>query len=151
MKISMVIAGLALLAPSASFAQQTHQSQSPADALGSCFVLKSTGQDRLTFMQWMLAALGSTPRLKDVVRVEPDKKDQLDRQVALVMTRLITVDCLAEAKAVAKDKQGDGFRIAGQSLGRMAVQELFGDPDSERALSGYASYLHEEDFERLAR
>ncbi|MCT2400850.1 hypothetical protein [Novosphingobium mangrovi (ex Huang et al. 2023)] len=126
--------------------------QQLAAELGQCFALKSTGEDRLTLARWFVAALGSAPQTADVAKVDPAQKDKLDRQVAVIFTRLMTVDCAEQSRPLFQARSSAGFRAAGGTLGRLAMQELMGDPKTASAmLGGYTSYLREEDFADLVK
>jgi len=95
---------------------------------------------------WMLAGIASAPQLKDVATLQPGRKEQLDREMAALFTRLMTKDCMSEAKALFATRNSGAFEAAGQPLGMIAMRELMGDPATLAALSAYASYLKEEDF-----
>ena len=106
MRVMAFAAGVALsLAPQAATAQSSDNAA--ADALGNCLARKSTGEDRLVFAGWMVAALASAPQLAGVANVDPSTKAALDRQLAAIFTRLMTVDCAAEARPLfqARDNQ----------------------------------------------
>ena len=70
MRVMAFAAGVALsLAPQAATAQSSDNAA--ADALGNCLARKSTGEDRLVFAGWMVAALASAPQLAGVANVDP--------------------------------------------------------------------------------
>lgn len=120
-----------------------------ANQLGACMARKTTGEDRLAFAGWMLAAMASSPDLQDVATVVPAKKDQLDRKVAALFTRLMTVDCPTEAKALFATKDPAAFRLSGEPLGRVAMQEIMNKPEFESALGAFANYIDESKFTGL--
>ena len=117
-----------------------------AEKLGQCLVDNSTGADRIAVAGWMLAAIASAPQLKDVAVVTPAKKEQLDRGMAAVFTRLMTKDCPAQAQALIATQDQSGFEVAGGALGKIAMQELLGNPASQRAIGEYTRYLNRADF-----
>ena len=84
-----------------------------------------------------------------MVKVDAAQKDQLDRQIAVIWTRLITVDCLEEARALGSKNLGAGMRAAGEALGTTAVAELLGNKEAEGAMGTFGQYLHDEDFKAL--
>ncbi|WP_232492286.1 hypothetical protein [Novosphingobium kaempferiae] len=128
------------------------QEEQYAAKLSQCFTMKSNGSDRVTLARWFVAALASAPQISDVARVEPGRKDQLDRQVAAIFTRLMATDCAQEARPLFRARSSAGIRAGGETLGRLAMQEIMGDPKSAAAMfSGYVSYLRDEDFAALAK
>jgi hypothetical protein len=97
-----------------------------------------------------MGALASAPQLEDMVRVDPELKRQSDMGMAALFTRLLTVDCLSEAKVVFRGGDSTaGVRYAGESLGEIAMQELFGDEAALAGLTSYTEYLEQADFEVL--
>jgi len=122
-----------------------------ADNLGQCFIMKTNGEDRLAAARWIAAIMASTDKVKDTVTVSPQVKDQLDRKMAQTFTRLMTVDCVEQSKALAKMHSTAGFQRAGEALGRIAMQELLSGPGQTEALSGYLHYLNPADFSNLAK
>ena len=150
MRVMAFAAGVALsLAPQAATAQSSDNAA--ADALGNCLARKSTGEDRLVFAGWMVAALASAPQLAGVANVDPSTKAALDRQLAAIFTRLMTVDCAAEARPLFQARDNEGMRIAGGALGRIAMQEISGDPAASEALEAFTKYLRGEDFVSLMK
>jgi hypothetical protein len=139
----------ALLLSGANAAAQT--GEGGGNPLGQCMVAKSTGDDRLLVARWFLAAAASTPKAGEVVTVKPESKDRMDRGMAALFTRLITKDCRAlAAPMMTGGAAGDGFRVAGEALGQVAVEELFRGPAAQSALSNYTKYLKPQDFKELA-
>ncbi|GGN45470.1 hypothetical protein GCM10011349_11570 [Novosphingobium indicum] len=140
-------------APAASVTHLTAaEEQDLSSKLGQCFALKSTGEDRLTLAGWFVAALASAPQIAGVAKVESATKDKFDRQVAALFTRLMTKDCVEYARPLFRARSNAGVRAAGETLGRLAMQELMGDPNAAaQMMGGYLSYLHEEDFAAVVK
>lgn len=107
---------------------------------------ESTGEDRVMLAQWFVTVLNSSPKIKGVATVAPGKKDELDRKVAALFTRLMTVDCSEQARPLWRARSMAGFRVAGEVLGRLAMQEVMSGGDGDRMFSGYASYINPGDF-----
>jgi hypothetical protein len=120
-------------------------------ALNECIRLKSTGQDRLLLARWIIAALGSGPQVKDLTVVDSAKKAGLDQAVARTFTRLLAVDCAAEAKPLFMARDSAAISAAGETLGQLAVQELMANKDAAAAVGAFAQYIREEDFADLRK
>lgn len=145
---------IALSVPGAALAQgggPSPQTQAAANQLGACMARKTSSADRLAFAGWMLAAMAASPDLKDVAKVAPATKDRLDRQVAGLFTRLMTVDCLAEAKALYGTRDPLAFRLAGEPLGRAALGELTSKPEFSAALAAFTKYMDQAKFIELMK
>jgi hypothetical protein len=145
MRMLMTVAAATALGVATPLAAQPAASDAGADAaaqaLGQCLVLKSTGADRLTVARWLLSAIASAPKVADMVSIGPDQHDAADKSMAQVFTRLLTTDCAAETRVLFKDRTEAGFRVAGEALGRVAMEELFNDPKAKAALGSYTRYL----------
>ena len=155
---SRMVKALALLVAMSGAPGLTASAQGSADdlsargaALGQCFVNRTTGEDRIAVARWLLAAIGSAPKMADVTRVDPARKVAVDKAMAVIFTRLITKDCAAEARPLLKSKTDAGFRAAGEALGRIAMTELLADPKAAQGVASYTDYLNEADFADLRK
>ncbi|MFM5924613.1 MAG: hypothetical protein ACKOPG_10570 [Novosphingobium sp.] len=143
----IVAASVALLTTTGSVqAQGGASTDALADALGKCMVAKSTGEDRLVVVRWTLTSIASSPQAADVVSVRPGKKDESDRKIAALFTRLMTVDCRAETTALMATRDSSAFGRASGPLGRVAIQELLTDPTAAAAMGAFVRYLNPSDF-----
>jgi hypothetical protein len=122
-----------------------------ANALGQCFVNKSTGEDRMAVARWMLAGLASAPKMTDVASVDPTRKMAVDKAMAAIFTRLITIDCANESRPLFLAKSKAAFETAGGALGEIAMKELLSDPKAEEGLSSYTNYLDESAFANVIK
>ena len=123
----------------------------PSNQLGDCFVLKTTGQDRMSVARWVVAAFGSAPQVADLANVSPAMKEELDRQMAQIFTRLLSKDCAEVAKPLMQQRDSRALQLAGGALGQIAVQELMGNPQAAAALSEFTKYLDPADFADLRK
>ena len=152
MKKCAYLAAVAVAAlASPAWAQSAGTSRTQAEQLGECFVMKTTGADRLALAKWILSAMGSVPKLKDVTAIDPAKKDASDRAMAGIFTRLITVDCRSEATPLLKSGSTAGFQIAGEALGRIAMQEVMSGPEAEEAMGSFVKYVDSKAFEAMTK
>jgi|GEM_PF-2397908 len=129
----------------------TNDLSAQANALGRCFVNKSTGDDRMAVARWMLAGMASAPRMADVAKVDPSRKVEADKGMAAVFTRLMTIDCANEARPLFLAKSKAAFETAGGALGEIAMKELLSDPKAAEGLSGYIQYLDERAFAKVTK
>ena len=146
MKPKHIFAGLgaaiALSMGASAHAQSMVASPNPASAaLGQCLVGNTTGNDRTLVARWMAASMASSPMMDGLVSVDAAGKDQIDRAMAKLFTRLMAEDGAAEAKVVVKARDQQGMQAAGGRLGEIAMQELMMDPAAMQALLAYAQYI----------
>ncbi len=145
-RFAIVLGMGSLMLANAAMAAEEADPAASSEALSKCLTMKSTGQDRLTFASWMVAALASAPQMKDVATIAPGKKDQLDREFARVFTRLIAVDCAELSRPLLKGRDKEAFRTGGETLGRMAMQELLSNPDAAKSMEAFAKYIDPMEF-----
>jgi len=131
---------ISLLASSANAGQA-------ADALSSCVADSTTGKDRKELAQWVFAAMTAHPEIQPMSNLSIAKRDELDKKLAFLATRLITEDCKSEAKVAIEKEGGESFKVAFSALGRLAMQELMADPAVNASFSRYTQYLDKSKFE----
>ncbi|MDG6078404.1 hypothetical protein E3U23_04265 [Erythrobacter litoralis] len=125
-------------------AQASAQIATPNEAslkLGQCLVGKSNGEDRILIAQWMGASMAMSPAMQEIVTVDPEVKDRIDREMAETFTRLMAEDCREQMATLIKGRDAAGIQAASGMLGQMAMQELLRDPKAMEALIAYAKYI----------
>ena len=147
--IRVLVMFLCAMLPNSAFAQSSPDQQAQVEALGQCLTMKSTGSDRIVFAGWMVSAMASAPQLKGLAVVSSEKRDQLNRDLAHIFTRLIASDCSDFARPLLKSGNTEAFGSAFGVFGRLAMRELTGNPEAERAMGEFANYINDADFEEL--
>lgn len=142
---------LCTILPNSAFAQSNTDQKAQVEALSQCLTMKSTGSDRIAFAGWLVSSMASAPQLKGLAAVSPEKRDQLNRDLARIFTRLIAVDCNTFANPLLKSGNTEAFSSAFEVFGRLAMQELTGNPEADRAMGEFAKYLNDADFEELRK
>lgn len=123
---------------------------SASQALGQCFVLKTTGSDRLLIARWLAGAMGAGAATKDLLTVDQARKTATDREMAQLFTRLFTKDCAAQATPLMKARDSKGVEAAGGMLGEIAMRELMSDPAVSASIFGYMQFVDFAAFQALA-
>lgn len=111
-----------------------------ADDLGQCLVNSTSMADRSHLVQWVFAGISLHPDVKAMASVTPEQRETLNRQAAVLMQRLVTVDCRTEAVAAVKFEGPDTLGEAFSVLGQVAVRGLMSDPAVTEGLSGLDKY-----------
>jgi hypothetical protein len=150
-EVAIVVGALTLSSPSiAAEPAMTFDVSKAAEALGACFVAKTTGHDRVAVARWMIGAMASAPQLADITKVDKTAQDEADKQMAQIFTRLLAKDCVEFAKPLIQAKSSSAaFETAGEALGKVAVQELISNKSAAAALEGFTKYLDEADFKEM--
>ena len=93
----------------------------------------------------------ASDKVRSVAQIAPGAREQADRDMAAIFTRLTTKACLAESNALIKaDPSGSSFAVAGEAMGRIAMTELLSDPATNAAFGSYTKYLDEKAFAAFA-
>lgn len=142
-----VAAGLLSVAAHAQTMIATPNDQ--ARALGRCFVLKTTGADRLVVARWLGGAIGSGDAVTSLMKVDAARKAEADQAMAALFTRLFTQDCADEARPLVKAADQKGLEAAGGMLGEIAMRELLSDAKVSTALFDYLKYIDTAAFAKL--
>ena len=84
-----------------------------------------------------------------IASVSAQRKVELDKEFGKLITRIVIKDCLQQVRPIANANLEEAFELVGRALGEVAMQELLGNPDVDKAIGEYAQYLSEEDFKPL--
>jgi len=117
--------------------------------LAQCVVMRTTGADRTMTAQWMFAAMSRSPHIAPIASVSAQRKVELDKEFGKLITRIVIKDCLQQVRPIANANLEEAFELVGRALGEVAMQELLGNADVDKAIGEYAQYLSEEDFKPL--
>jgi hypothetical protein len=118
------------------------------DALSTCVADNTSGKDRKDLAQWVFVAMSAHPEIQPLSHVTEANRDELDKKLAALATRLVTENCQAEAKAAIKTEGPDSFKVAFGALGQLAMQELMSNPAVNEAFGRYVKYLDNAKFEK---
>tara|TARA_A100001388_G_C28574140_1_gene405712 strand:- start:263 stop:712 length:450 start_codon:yes stop_codon:yes gene_type:complete len=116
------------------------------DDMSKCLVMASTSKDNILLGRWLVRVYGEHSGSKDLTNLSDYKKEQIDKDVARLLTRLLSEDCKVETKKALKF-EGDivmfnAFRV----LGEVAGQELIEDKNVSNAINKFTEYV---DYEKL--
>ncbi|MBL8019002.1 MAG: hypothetical protein JNM27_05015 [Leptospirales bacterium] len=120
-----------------------------ADALGRCLKDNTSATDRKELAKWVFVALSTHPEIRPLSNIPESKRDEFDRHLADLSTRLITENCKAEAREALRQEGVKAFETAFGLLGEVAMEELMSHPDVSASVSRYTKYLDKSKFEAL--
>ena len=119
----------------------TTQASTTVDALSQCLVQGTTPSDKTTVLQWTFAALAQHPDLNSMSSISATQKEQLDKNLAQVLQRILVEQCSTQAKAVI---QAEGFEAVGtsfQELGTITGNEILKTPQVKNQLNGVLKHV----------
>ena len=128
--------GLALMG-----ATQISVASPTVDQLSDCLMKSTTATDKTAVLQWTFVALSSHPDLKAFSNVSATQKEQLDKNLAQVLQRILVEQCSAQTKAVI---QAEGLQAVGdsfQELGQITGEEILKNPEVKGQLQSVLRYV----------
>jgi hypothetical protein len=111
-----------------------------AKAMGTCMADSMTGKERKQMAKWFFFAMSNHPEIKDFSNISEQSKENADKFIAALITRLLTEDCLMETKA-ALEESSESIKQAFELIGRVAAQEILLSPDVKTGASNFEQYL----------
>ena len=73
--------------------------------------------------------------------IDDANRDELDKLLATMLTRLMTDTCRTEAKAAMEKDGSQAFQNAFGTIGKLAMQELMSNPEVNASFSRFAKYI----------
>ena len=111
------------------------------DSLASCLADNTTGKERKDLARWVYAGMSIHPEIQELSNVTNVNREDLDKSIATMFTKLITENCPAQAK-LAVDQDGlTGFQTALGTIGQLAMQELLSNPDVNASFTNFTKYI----------
>lgn len=132
-QILILLAGLILAAP--SFAEGN------SEIIGRCLANSTTGKDRIDLARWVFASMALHPEVMNISAITVAKREEINRTAGTVFERLLTDSCRKEVKEAYKTGDQMAIKAAFESLGRLAMQELIGNPAVEGNLASLVKFV----------
>ena len=119
------------------------------DRLSVCLDQNTTYIDRLNLVRWIIKAYASHPAVQDLAAVPQNRKVEIDQIMAGIVQRLVSEDCLDEAKTAIVVDGDVALEAAFEVLGRSAGQSLLTDADVNNEIMGFIDFVDLEKIEAL--
>ena len=132
---------LLTLAPSHPSVRARPSAPPRADDLAECLLRSTNDADRALLVQWMFAVVTLHPAVQSVATVSDSTRGSLNRGVAGLMERLLTVSCVSEARAALKNQGQQAFEASFAILGQIAARDMFADSHVMAGMEGFSHYL----------
>lgn len=125
----------------AAFAAAPARATPPATELARCLADNTTGKERKELARWIFLGMAAHPDMAALSNATAADRDQADRAMADLMTQLLTDRCGSVLRREREVLGTEGMRVAFQSLGQLAMQELMSDPAVGQAMAGFERYV----------
>jgi hypothetical protein len=135
---------LALVALMACTLSQSAVAGPYSDELSKCLASASTQQDRESLVEWTFLALSLGAKVEPFVNVSEEDRDRADRTMADLMVRLMTRDCLPQARATMKYEGTAALQKAFKFLGEVAMVDILSDPKVTAGATRFVQYIDED-------
>ncbi len=111
------------------------------DDLTECLLRSTSPADRTLLVQWIFALVALHPDVQSVALVSDSTRTVLNRGVATLMERLLTVSCPAQARAAIKAQGPKAFEASFGVLGQVATQSLFTSPQVTAGMTEFVAFF----------
>ena len=115
-----------------------------SDELSTCLTNSTSGKDRINLARWVFAGMAAHPEVANIANVIPEKKDEINKTMANLLTRLIAEDCKKEINITVKNDSQAALKLAFESLGRMAMLELMSNKSVSEEFDSMDKYVDKE-------
>jgi hypothetical protein len=133
--VRILIAVLLLASPVSA------QAQPPDQALARCLADNTSGKDRKDLARWIFFAMAAHPEIKQYASATAVRAtDEAHKIVAGTFTRLLAESYANETQAAVK-LGGTTLKVAFETLGQLAMQELMSVRDVQAAMGGFEKYI----------
>lgn len=119
-----------------------------SDDLSRCLVTSATQQDKDVLVRWMFTSISLHPVVAGMSNLSDADLDASNRDAANMFVRLMSQDCLEEARTAVKYEGPVAIQQGFELFGQVAGQELFAHPNVASALSGLEQHM---DSDKLAK
>jgi len=115
-----------------------------ADALSACLADHTSGKDRKDLAKWIFLAMAAHPELSEISAVTDQAKLRSDQFMGRLLTRLVSEDCVKEAKDAMEKEGGSAMKSAFSALGSLAMQELMSNPAVNTSISTFEAHVDQD-------
>jgi hypothetical protein len=116
------------------------------DELSKCLVETTTQRDRDVLVKWMFLSFSLHPQLNSMASVSEDQRDQGNKNMAGLFTKLLTQTCKEETMKAVTNEGTASLEASFNVLGQVAGRELFSNIEVNKGMAGFEKYWDEEKF-----
>ncbi|MDN3717750.1 hypothetical protein [Vibrio breoganii] len=127
----------------------TMQASQEGQDLGVCLSDSLNGKERKLLVRWTYFGLSTHSTIKPYSNISKADIDNTNKQVAVLMMRLITEDCPKEASTAYEANGSKAIEQAFGIVGQVAFQELMNEPSVLQSFEGYLDYIDEDKINKV--
>lgn len=120
------------------------QPQSNADSarlLANCFADSLNGRERKLMAKWVFFAMSTHSEMAPYTNIDQAQRAENRKAFAALVNRLLTEDCLAEARAALNEHGTQAIGFAFSVAGRLAMRELMTEHSVKEEMGKFAEHL----------
>ena len=111
------------------------------DDLTKCIIESTTQADRIAFVKWMFYAISMHPAVKSHASISEEQINKASENVTKLLMKLLTESCREKAKKAVKYEGQLAIQNSFQTLGQVAAQEIFTNPEVAKVMSDLEKYI----------
>ncbi|MDQ7990267.1 MAG: hypothetical protein REI09_11595 [Candidatus Dactylopiibacterium sp.] len=119
------------------------------DGLSACLADNTNGKERKELAKWIFVAMAAHPDITGLSTATAQNREQIDRSIGALVTRLLTESCAAQTHAAVRAEGGDALKTAFGGLGQLAMQELMTHREVSSSVTGFQRYLDRQKLEAV--
>ncbi|GGY77544.1 hypothetical protein GCM10011613_22650 [Cellvibrio zantedeschiae] len=117
------------------------------DGMAKCLVKNTTQQDKENLIKWIYAAMSAHPSVKSLSNVSNKQGEAFNKNIGELTIELLTQRCKFETQEALKNEGEGAIRTSFQILGQVAMQELMGNSEVAKYISGIANSVDKKSLE----
>ena len=107
------------------------------DEMSKCLVHSTSEADKTLLVKWIYAAMSAHPDVKALSNVSPEQGLQLNKDISVLVVRLLTQNCRNETQQALKYEGEKTFAASFEVLGGVAMQGIMANPDVSAYFAGF--------------
>jgi hypothetical protein len=111
------------------------------DEMSKCLVRSTSEADKTLLIKWIFAAMATHPDVKSLSAVTPEKGEQLNKETAKLVMRLLTQSCKSETRQAVDFEGDETLKASFGILGQVAMQGLMTNAEVSKYFSGFEKHL----------
>lgn len=115
-----------------------------AVALSHCLEDNTSGKDRKLLVKWFYESISAHPSLADLSNISASERTGSNKEMAALVMRLMTQDCVNEMRDAWKSEGAAGFQEGFKFLGELSMRDLMTDPSVMANMGAYSTFIDEQ-------
>lgn len=122
-----------------------------SDDLGKCVVSHMSENDQKDLIRWIFGAIALHPDIKRYSNITGEQHEAMDKAAAQLIERLLTRDCVQEAKTAIKYDGNVAIQTAFELAGRVAMTNIMQAPEVTSGMQNMAKFIDQKRFTELKK